>query len=361
MAGMTSVPLSQYLRTCEEDVVASDNLPAPWNLEKDENPRPGEDDFREDFSASQQEDIGRQAGSNGVSRTKRGRDGADKNCATKRARTTFGGRQRRPEWLEEEMTSDLGSHEPWYLKGNKQKKNNIFGEVIHVKRTFKNHARKNNPWRVFWPSRAKCASVESLCTGISHDSGVCCSSGQSPYYPHPLLSSINDLYKGTSPSQVEESDKAKKDESFLGQIPHELYDKSGYRYVDLDRPIEYYNFDIDSEGNLLATTSLNEVEFGKNFSSEGNVFFGEQETDSFSRELETFKREKDSENRLCTEAPDFICRATSPCIDADCDLNTPQMTPVHEADSQQCIFKDWTLSYSASGFDSDFEMLWNES
>ncbi|XP_047500949.1 uncharacterized protein LOC125046986 isoform X2 [Penaeus chinensis] len=361
MKGMPSVPLSQFLRTCEEDVVASDNVPAPWNLEEEDDPHPGEDDFREDFSASQQEDISCQVGSNGVSWTKRDRDDTDENFVKKRARTTFSGRQRNPEWLEEELTSDLGSHEPWYLKGNKQKNSNIFGEVIHVKRTFKNHARKNNPWKVFWPSRAKYASVESLCTGISHDSGVCCNSGQSPYYPHPLLSSLNELYKSTSPSQVEESDKTKKRESYPGQIPHELYDKSGYRYVDLDRPIEYYNFDFDSEGNLLATTDLNEVDFGKNFSSEKDVFFGEQESDSFSRDLETFKREKESENVLCTEVPDFICRATSPCIDTDHDLNTPQMTPVHEADSQPSIFKDWALSYTASGFDSDFERLWNES
>ncbi|XP_063597615.1 uncharacterized protein LOC134774200 [Penaeus indicus] len=361
MEGMPSVPLSQFLRTCEEEDVASDNVPAPWNLEKDDDPHAGEDDFREDSSASQQGDISCQVGSTGVSWKKRDRDDTGKNFVTKRARTTFSGRQRNPEWLEEELTSDLGSHEPWYLKGNQQKKNNIFGEVIHVKRTFKNHARKNNPWKVFCPSRAKYASVESLCTGISHDSGVCCNSGQSPYYPHPLLSSLNELYKNTSPSRVEEADKAKKRESYLGQIPHELYDKSGYRYVDLDRPIEYYNFDFDREGNLLATTALNEVEFGKNFSSERDVFFGEQESDSFSRDLETFKREKESENRLCTEVPDFICRATSPAIDLDQDLNTPQMTPVHETDSQPCIFKDWTLSYTASGFDSDFERLWNES
>ncbi|ROT84618.1 hypothetical protein C7M84_022209 [Penaeus vannamei] len=234
MEGMTSVPLSHYLRTCEGDAEAIDSLPSPWNLEEEDNPHPDEDDFQEKFSASQQESISCQVGSNGMSRMKRDRDDTDNNCATKRARTVFGRRQRNPEWLEEELTSDLGSHQPWYLK------------------------------------------VESN----SHDSGVCCNSGQSPYYPHPLLSTINELYKGASPSQVEESNKAKKGEPYMGQIPHELYNKSG---------------------------------------------------------------------------------ATTPCSDADNDLNTPQMTPVREADSQQCIFKDWTLSYTASGFDSDFERLWNDS
>lgn len=359
IAEMTPIPLSQYLKTCEEKTEASESQPCSWNLEEEEHYPSSKE---EDFYASHQNDVGDQVGSRDMVWKKRERDETDVDSAKKRSRTIFSGRQRKPKWLEEELTSDLGSHQPWYLKGKNQKKKHVLGEIIHVKRTFKNHERRhvpNNVWKVFWPTQEKPASDESLCRCDLHDSGVCCNSGQSPYYPHPLLGQIEELYKDTSPSRVEESRRTKKFESYKGQIPHELYDKSGY-YIDLDRPTEYYNFNVDSEGKFVTTSELSQIKFGNASLTDREVFVDEQQSGSFSRDLDALKIIKGIEKEY-TDVPGFSCRAASSYSKTEDDLNTPQMTPIHEIDVQQSLFKDWTLNYTTSGFDSDFERLWNES
>ncbi|CAL4155152.1 unnamed protein product [Meganyctiphanes norvegica] len=269
------------------------------------------------------------------------------------------------------------------LRGKLNKKNRFAGRIVDLRRKCRNF---RSPPKILFKQ------LQDL--EVFKDTRIC----PSPYHPHPLTTNPEELNKLDMSSEEEMKDDKvlyNLDEKIV--VPHHLYNKRRRRkYVDLDKPSEYYTFSIDDSGNFTMEKGTIDNPFANvdtndmpNFGNKGEEEFFKflQETSDIlqdnrymftgtykNRYIQNFTNIEQSseyipqgetyENEYTLQGMNIIPSVSGQTLPRD--LNTPPRNSnvVGDDDAswveQAENLADFTnMPVSPSGYDKCFEDMWN--
>ncbi|KAK3868278.1 hypothetical protein Pcinc_026319 [Petrolisthes cinctipes] len=186
----------------------------------------------------------------------------------------------------------------------------------------------------------------------------------SPYYPHALLSKPEELYPNCVIEDVfsEKAPKVTEDVT----VPHALYKKSGNgTYVDLDKPSQFYSFDINDIGDITTTTLDSIPSAGKFNFNESCV--SEEMADFFSV-LSDCELLIDNEESLRSSVSHSFGNSSAKVtdlgrnvLDSSSSINTPQMSPVPERSPDSSDMQGWLnpFQYYYNFEDKELDEWWS--
>ncbi|XP_045611936.2 uncharacterized protein [Procambarus clarkii] len=280
------------------------------------------------------------------------------------------------EWVEEVVTDpNSKSCQLMNLTGSylKKKQKKCPGKVVVCKRLYRTYQNKTN--QTVGNCDANENSLKSNDFKMIFSPKYNYQVPHSPYYPHPLIDDPKELYDSSLTQQDFPSQTKLNDNDLNLDVPHMLYEKHKYqRYKDLDKPIEFYHFDFDMNGNFITTTeNIGKCNEGANNSpSVGDSVLGEKSRDSYTDLLNstsTMSADHTLYMKHDTVFPLFTCELRSGAgtsntpLQPTSSLNTPVQSPVHKGQSSITSalnnLSSLIVSSASKEYDQDFEDLWN--
>lgn len=197
-----------------------------------------------------------------------------------------------------DVTSDNWSYEkPKFSEGQKMdlrgkltKGNRFAGRIVDLRRRYKNF---KSPPKILYKQ------LQDL--DVFKKTRKCAS----PYYPHPLAADLYELDLSVDEENKDDKVLYNLDKKII--VPHHLYDKRRRRkYIDLDKPSEYYTFSIDDSGNFIMERGTVDNPFnGVNTNDMPN--FGNNDSDEFSKILQETSNILEDNRYMFTGSPSKRC------------------------------------------------------
>lgn len=224
------------------------------------------------------------------------------------------------EWLQEEQTTLPDKRFHFARRGYGIKRRHKPGRVIASKRRYKSFRNMK---------------LHHGSSQISDTSGHKQTNVQrplSPYYPHALLSKPEELYSSCSKEEYKYITPV---DSKDVEIPHALYEKRCIdSYVDVDKPCEFYSFDVHETDDVTANTLDDVSSFFRDFNFNESCML-EGENDYFS-ELSEYRRttqEKSAQISLSLSvgvSGNCVPDMGKKVLDCNSSITTPNCSPVPE-------------------------------